>query len=100
MAASGLVGLLGVGRSTTGGLRTTTLCNPATSKPGDHTRSRDRFTTGTPQTNTRILSRTQGTHAARTSAAVWIGGVSFSLSLSQPPEPSGLRGPRAGRAGE
>src|SRR5262245_5784094 len=64
-ASSGLVGLSEVGGGTTGGVRRTELCRPATANEGAESLSNDCFTLGTPQMKTRMLSKTQGIQAAR-----------------------------------
>src|ERR1051325_1290836 len=65
-ASSGLVGLSEVGEGTTGGARTTRLCNPAIWNLGSETSLRNFFIFGAPQTNTSTLNNSHGTQASQT----------------------------------
>src|SRR6266540_736079 len=65
-ASSGFVGFSGVGVGTTGGVRMTTLCNPATENFGAETLLRILYTCGIPQMNTSKLNNTHGTQARMT----------------------------------
>src|SRR5258706_10175096 len=82
IAASGLVGLPGVGVGTTGGVRTTTLCRPGTGKSilvapcctrispridlVTYSPFKKFFACGIPQTKTKTLSNTHGVQARTT----------------------------------
>src|SRR5438552_6937065 len=70
-ASSGLVGFSGVGVVTTGGVRTTTLCKPATLNLGAEMLLRNPFNCGTPQRNTKRLNNTHGAQARVMSDRVW-----------------------------
>src|SRR6266571_6831275 len=66
-ASSGFVGLSGVGLTTTGGVRTTMLCKPATWNFGAETSLSNFFICGTPQRKTNRLNKTHGIQARTTS---------------------------------
>src|SRR5438093_12422301 len=68
-ASSGFVGLSGVGWTTTGGVRTTMLCRPATGNFGAETSLRNFFICGTPQRKTSRLNSTHGIQARTSSLA-------------------------------
>src|SRR4030081_3217537 len=63
IASSGFVCCSGVGGVTTGGVRTTRLCNPATWNFGAEMSLKKFFTCGTPQTKTSTLNRIHGNQA-------------------------------------
>src|SRR5213075_2085225 len=66
-ASSGIVGLSCVGCTTTGGVRTTMLCKPATGYFGAEISLKNFFICGTPQRKTKRLNKTHGVQA-RTSS--------------------------------
>src|SRR2546423_7252593 len=70
-ASSGLVGFSAVGAVTTGGVRTTTLCRPATWNFGAEMLLRNPFNCGRPQRNTRRLNNTQGAQARTICGWLW-----------------------------
>src|SRR6266404_1038518 len=71
MASSGFVGLAGVAAGTTGGVRSTRLCNPVILNAGAEILSRVFFTRGTPQMKTSTLSKIHGSHAWRILFGLW-----------------------------
>src|SRR5258706_2034470 len=82
MASSGFVGFSGVDGWTTGGVRTTRLCNPAILKAGAERLSRDLLSAGTPHTNTKTLSNIHGTHAALILSGLGIGAMTSVAGIS------------------
>src|SRR5438445_11901824 len=66
IASSGFVVFSAVGGVTTGGVRMTTLCNPATRNFGAEMSFRNFLTCGTPQRKTSRLNDIHGTHARAT----------------------------------
>ena len=70
-ASSGLVGFSAVGVATTGGVRTTTLCKPATWNLGAEMLLRNPFNCGRPQRNTSRLNNTHGAQARTICGWLW-----------------------------
>src|SRR5438128_1835840 len=71
IASSGFVGFSGLGSGTTGGVRMTTLCNPATPNFGAETLFKVFFTGGRPQRKTSRLSNIHGVQARVISDRAW-----------------------------